>query len=171
MENIQAIEASDFMTLGEQLRANQYYLNVAQQLDSQGKKRIILDRDEKEPYLVRYYYLNYRPFARITIHNILLSDRDGLHDHPWDFQTYILSGGYWETTPHGKFWRGPGYHGISKSTDFHRLELDPNNKQQTWTLFMMGPRKKEWGFLDVNNNWIYWEEYLEKRKLEESVNG
>jgi len=165
MENTEAIGKSDFITLGEELQNNKMFLNVATKLESEGKKRIIMDRESKEPYLIRYYYQNYRPFARITIHNILRSDIDGLHDHPWPFQTFILAGGYWEHTPEGIFWRGPGYHGISKASDFHRLEIDHKRAgEDTWTLFLMGPKEKEWGFLDTDGNWVRYDIYLEKRK-------
>lgn len=164
MENTQLINISDFVELGEELRNNRKYLEVVKLLESQGKKRIILDREAKSPYLIRYYYLNFRPFARITIHNILRSDIDGLHDHPWPFQTYILAGGYWENTPGGRFWRGPGYNGISLATDFHRLEIDSDKAgEETWSLFLMGPKEKEWGFLD-DGKWVQWKEYLERRK-------
>ena len=168
MENEELIETSDFVALGEELKQNKKYLQVSHELFEQGKCRVIMDREEKKPYLVRYYYKNYRPFARITIHNVLRSDIDGLHNHPWSFQTYILSGGYWEETPEGRFWRAPGYHGYSKSTDFHRLSVDPvqSNGEETWTLFLMGPKEKEWGFLNEFGCGEQWTEYLERRKNE-----
>ena len=52
------------------------------------RKRIILDRDNTNEYLVRYYlFLKDRksfPF-NITLHKILKSDRGDLHDHYWSY--------------------------------------------------------------------------------------
>jgi len=164
MEDKELVETSDFIKLGQELQQDEKFLSVSEELAIQGKYRIILDREEKEPYLVRYYLYNYRPFARIVIHNILRSDIDGLHDHPWAFQTYILSGGYWEHTPEGRFWRDPGYHGVNAANNFHQLEIDPDADEQTWTLFLMGPKEKDWGFMNKDGIWIPHEIYLEERK-------
>ena len=58
-----------------------------------GRRRVINDREDNEPYLERYYiFLKDRktfPF-NIFIHRFLKSDPDDLHDHPWEFRTIIL---------------------------------------------------------------------------------
>ena len=172
------IEESDFLKLGRDLMevgksGRPRYVEEAEALENDGRKRVIEDRETNEPYLERYYYMNFRPFARIVIHKFLRSDVDGLHDHPWPFETFILSGGYWEFIESDflgegpvKIWRAPGYHGMKKASHFHRLELDRDKAgEDTWTLFLMGPKVgKDWGFLDKEGNWIQWEEYLNKRK-------
>jgi hypothetical protein len=143
-------------------------------LDRLGRKRIVLDRVENEPYLERYYlFLRERerfPF-NVFLHKFLKSDPDDVHDHPWPYATLILKGGYWEWIPHfdtvgrktGEYqvWRGPGHFRISKANSFHRIELDPDIT--AWTLFMPGPKQRDWGFL-VKNKWIQWEQYLKQRK-------
>ena len=143
-------------------------------LDRLGRKRIVMDRVENEPYLERYYlFLRERerfPF-NIFLHKFLKSDPDDVHDHPWPYATLILKGGYWEWIPHfdtvgrktGEYqaWRGPGHFRISKANSFHRIELDPDIT--AWTLFMPGPKQRDWGFL-VKNKWIQWEQYLKQRK-------
>ena len=62
-----------------------------------GRRRVINDREDNEPYLERYYiFLRDRktfPF-NIFIHRFLKSAPDDLHDHPWAFFSIILSGGY-----------------------------------------------------------------------------
>jgi len=67
-----------------------------------GRKRTIYDRDGKVPYLIRYYvFLKNRkhfPF-NITLHKVLVGDEPTLHDHPWNYATLILKGGYWEHIP------------------------------------------------------------------------
>jgi len=143
-------------------------------LDKLGRKRIIMDRESKEPYLERYYiFLKDRktfPF-NIFIHKFLKSDPDDVHDHPWPYATLILSGGYWEWIPKintlgeqwGEYrvWRGPGHFRLCSAESYHRIELDPN--VTAWTMFMPGPQRREWGFL-VNNKWIHNDNYLETRK-------
>ena len=143
-------------------------------LDRLGRKRIVMDRVENEPYLERYYLFlrerNRFPF-NVFLHKFLKSDPDDVHDHPWPYATLILKGGYWEWIPHfdtvgrktGEYqvWRGPGHFRISKANSFHRIELDPDIT--AWTLFMPGPKQRDWGFL-VQNKWIQWEQYLKQRK-------
>jgi hypothetical protein len=143
-------------------------------LDRLGRKRIVMDRVQNEPYLERYYlFLRERkqfPF-NVFLHKFLKSDPDDVHDHPWPYATLILKGGYWEWIPHfdtvgrktGEYqvWRRPGHFRVSKANSFHRIELDPDIT--AWTLFMPGPKQREWGFL-VKNKWIQWEQYLKQRK-------
>lgn len=143
-------------------------------LDRLGRKRIVMDRVENEPYLERYYlFLRERerfPF-NVFLHKFLKSDPDDVHDHPWPYATLILKGGYWEWIPHfdtvgrktGEYqvWRGPGHFRISKANSFHRIELDPDIT--AWTLFMPGPKQRDWGFL-VKNKWVQWEQYLAQRR-------
>ena len=134
-------------------------------LDYLGRHRIIKDRIDDEPYLERYYlFIKDRknfPF-NIFLHKFLKSDPDDLHDHPWPYFTFILCGGYWEYTPEGKFWRGPLSFRWNKAKSFHRLELD-NTKPTCWTLFIPGPKQREWGF-KTKEGWVHNEKYLKTRK-------
>ena len=129
------------------------------------RHRIIYDRLSEKPYLERYYlFLKDRkwfPF-NIFIHKILKSDPDDLHDHPWPYFTLILKGGYLEHTLKGKFWRPPGYFRFASSNSFHRLEIKPN--EVCWTLFIVGPKIREWGFLKENTTWQRWDDYLEEKR-------
>jgi hypothetical protein len=128
------------------------------------RKRIILDRVGQQPYLVRYYpFLKDRkwfPF-NIFIHKFYQGDPDELHDHPWPYFTLILKGGYWETTPKGRFWRGPGHFRFSLPKSLHRIELAHGIK--AWTLFIPGPKLRDWGFI-VNGNWMDNKTYFTWRK-------
>jgi hypothetical protein len=139
-----------------------------------GRYRVIRDRLDDEPYLERYYvFLKDRetfPF-NMFVHKFLKSDPDDVHDHPWPYATLILKGGYWEWIPQFnstgqkigeiRYWRGAGHFRTSSAASYHRIELDPN--VTAWTLFMPGPKQREWGFL-VRNQWIQWEQYLKQRK-------
>ena len=135
------------------------------------RKRIIYDRQNEVPYLIRYYlFLRDRkkfPF-NITLHKILVSDLDDLHDHPWNYATLILKGGYYEHTPEGKFWRGPGHFRTCKASSLHRLELAKDkegNELPCWSLFYMGQKQQEWGFIK-NGTWIHNEKYFAEKAKE-----
>ena len=145
-------------------------------LEKLGRKRIVYDRVDNEPYLERYYlFLKDRdrfPF-NVFLHKFLKSDPDDLHDHPWPYATIILKGGYYEWTPVfnskeekiGEIctWRGPGSFRTNNAKSYHRIELDPSI--ECWTLFMPGPKQRDWGFL-VRNTWVQWEQYLKNRKAQ-----
>ena len=115
------------------------------------RKRIIYDREGKVPYLVRYYlFLKDRtwfPF-NFTLHKVLKSDEQVLHDHPWSYATLILKGGYYEHVPifsregpvvgSKPIWRGPGHFRYRSSDDLHWLELakdQEGNEVPCWSLF------------------------------------
>lgn len=150
-----------------------WYKILARVCKAVGQYRLIPDREGKNPYMHRYYLLSTRWLApifpslsyRLVLHNPVQSDEDGLHDHPWKWYSKILAGGYWEYTPEGKFWRGPNGWRKRTATDFHRLVLDPDKAPETWTLFIMGPKEKEWGFLSKDGTWVQWEEYINNRHL------
>jgi hypothetical protein len=62
-------------------------------------RKKIITREDGTPYLIRRYIIKTKLF-QVCIHKILQSDPDCLHDHPWNFISFILRGGYWEgTTP------------------------------------------------------------------------
>jgi len=156
-------------------------LNIfAKAMDKLGRRRVITERDSDVPYLIRYYlFLKERknfPF-NITLHKVLVSDEPTLHDHPWSYATFILKGGYWEWIPvrsnegfvvgSTRVWRGPGHFRFRKPDDLHWLELEKDsegNEIPCWSLFFMGRKQKEWGFVRFvqreGYRWINNEEYL-----------
>ena len=85
-----------------------------------------------------------------------------LHDHPWNFASLILKGGYNE-------WRAqtrtPGNKRRSvrkrwswkalRRNECHRIDRLHGN---TWTLVLHGPRLGEWGFY-VPEGWMEWHQY------------
>ena len=141
-----------------------------------GRYRIINDRFDKEPYLERYYlFLKDRttfPF-NIFLHKFLKSDEEDLHDHPWDFISIILWGGYWEYFYDNqndyvfeddlskdnlrlvRKWRGMFSIAYSNAEKLHRVQLDKENgKDKTcWTIFIPLRQIREWGFLG-KEGWI-----------------
>ena len=129
-----------------------------------GRYRLIMDRTDKKPYLIRYYiFLKERdkfPF-NIFVHKFLSSDPDDLHDHPWNFISIPLYPGYFEHTPEGCKWRGPLHIKYAKAEHFHRVELGP--KQYCWTIFIPLQKKRNWGF-KTKKGWITNTNYLVRRK-------
>jgi len=141
-------------------------------LERLGRKRIIYDRINNEPYLERYYlFLKERdrfPF-NVFLHKFLKGDPDDVHDHPWPYATLILKGGYYEYTPNfeygkmvgeTKHWRGPGHWRICSSNSYHRIELVPG--VTAWTLFMPGPQQREWGFA-TRKGWVRYDQYIQEK--------
>ncbi len=146
-------------------------------LEKLGRQRVIYDRDNLTPYMYRYYLLFADKVAEqdqsrklpfnLMLHKICQSDPDDLHDHPWWYATLILKGGYWEITPDGKFWRGPGHFRISRPESLHRLEI-PLNSSGSWSLFVRGPQVRIWGFLH-GEEWLEHRTYLEKRQTPQII--
>lgn len=142
-------------------------------LEKLGRKRVIYDRDGLQPYLIRYYLLfkdklteeeaaRDLPF-NFMLHKVCQSDPDDLHDHPWWYATLILKGGYWEITPEGRFWRGPGHFRLRSPNSLHRLEI-PESSDGSWSLFLRGKKVKDWGFIK-DGQWIFHKYYLQQRQL------
>lgn len=96
------------------------------------------------------------PWGTLRLHKIMRSDLDrDMHDHPWDFTSLILSGGYFDHTPEGTkaYVRGMVNH--KKAEDRHRLTLI----KPTWTFVVSGPMRRAWGF-HTPTGWVYWKNYL-----------
>lgn len=118
-------------------------------------------------YLVRYIVFKSR-LGCIYIHRFMRTDADDPHDHPWNFWTYVISGGYVERyydkskpnkdeTKYTSFWtwnanrREPGSLAYRKATDIHVVKTDKERamdeiKDAPYTLCLMGPRIRDWGF-------------------------
>lgn len=117
----------------------------------------IINGDEGQPYLERYMVARWGKNGEHTLflHRFLDSDSDrGIHDHPWDSRSFIVSGGYNECrmiqNSQGqeeviiRRIRPLTFNKIGKH-DYHRIIM--REKTPAWTLFYHGPRQKHWGFL------------------------
>lgn len=154
--------------------------------------QIIRDADES-PYLIRYFI--WRPdwldkigipskkAGRIYLHKFIRSDHDRcLHDHPWNYCSFILKNGYFEHADvrqlprkeqARKQWAWAG--GIEwrkriKPLRFvrraagwrHRVVLltdKEGNYIPAWTLFFVGPKVREWGFWTGLRKWCHHRAY------------
>lgn len=95
---------------------------------------------------------------RAYLHHIVRSDIDDFHDHPWENTSVILAGGYWEVTPEGRWWRARGDVIQRSARALHRIELEPG--LEPWSLFITGPKVREWGFQHPQCGWMEWRPYL-----------
>lgn len=152
-----------------------WYEILAGFLKSRGRSMMILDRQTNQPYLERFYILfkdrpKWFPF-NIVLHRFWKSDDDGgWHDHPWPAISIILKEGYWEHKPgknwtNIKKWRKPYSIGFLRPTSLHRVELKCEDEcKPVWTLFIMGPRVREWGFMNfTGDTWVRDDVYLNQK--------
>lgn len=125
----------------------------------------IIRNEEGAPYLLRLRLRGWmptdpRPFRwSAYLHKFLLPDLDrALHNHPWKWSfSLVLAGGYTEQrlARDGRIVTRrlrPGMVNILGPKSFHRVtEL---HGAETWTLFVAGPKFKDWGFLDKARGFI-----------------
>jgi hypothetical protein len=110
-------------------------------------------------YMHRWIFKH--PFGTIRLHHILKSDnlRD-LHDHPFDFISLLLTGGYREYTTTGiNEWRR-GSVVIRNAWDLHALSLE----KPVWTLVFSSNYYRMWGF-QTKNGWVPYTEYQREGDL------
>lgn len=147
------------------------------------KPDFVIGRPE-DPYLRRWWIIPRNRFFNIYLHQILKSDDDrALHDHPWWNVSIILRGGYFEVMPTGIKKRYPGAIIVRRARAAHRLELgrdyakgywDSNPAEightmggnvwvvplkLCWSLFITGPKVREWGFL-CPQGWRHWRDFI-----------
>lgn len=117
----------------------------------------------EHPYLKRWFVIPRNPVFNIYLHQFLRSDDDRAHHtHPWLFNcSVILSGEYIEHVIE----RGGLLRRIARSDSDvkfrlgaspHRLELI--NHKPCWTLFITGPRVREWGFF-CSDRFVHWKDF------------
>ena len=115
--------------------------------------------EDGEPYLHRWYVIPRNEEANFYLHLQVRSDPERpLHDHPWDNQSVILSGGYDEVLqdvpPLGHIRtvsRRKGQTCSRRAEAAHRLIL-PEGVPYTLTLFSTGPNVRAWGFHRIPNH-------------------
>lgn len=110
-----------------------------------------------DPYLIRWWLIPRNRFFNVYLHLFLRSDDDrALHSHPWAFNaSWLLDGEYVEHTPAGAFKREQGAFKFRWGPSFHRIEL---TEGAVWTLFVTGPRVREWGF-QCPQGFIHWRRF------------
>ena len=133
---------------------------------------------QKHPYLLRWFVIPRNRFFNIYVHCFLRSDDDRAHhSHPWLFNaSLLLSGSYIEHTIKAGgivvrthrvagCWKvrfGAAPHRIELLTVAHYVITQPLNSDliPCWTLFITGPRMREWGFYCMERGWIHWKRFM-----------
>src|SRR5215213_4963221 len=137
-------------------------------------EKFVISRHPGEPYLTRWRLIH-TPWFGILLHKIESPDVDpDPHDHPWEFVSIVLKGGYTETVRYHQSYSLIRY-GVSATTerfnkwkwlsihrmhrgDYHRITN--LSKCPTWTLILTGPRRSDWGFLTPDRGHVAWRTYL-----------
>lgn len=123
-------------------------------------ERYVVEKDG-DVYLTRWRLLQC-PWFGLYLHRFTRPDQDRyLHDHPWDFCSVVLRGGYQERFKRGIVHlcrtRRTGSVAFHKAEALHRIvEL---YRTPTWTLVLTGRRRRQWGFLTADG-WQDWRTYL-----------
>lgn len=95
--------------------------------------------------LMNRYYLRERTWGRAFLHVFHRGDEDReLHCHPFDFTSFILSGGYVEETEEESRFLAPGMV-VSRPAEWrHRVVME--SPEPAITLVFVTRPRREWGF-------------------------
>lgn len=127
----------------------------------------------ENPYLYRWHVIPRNKFFNIYLHHFMRSDDDrALHDHPWVNMSILLKGNYTEVTPNGYHYRTAGHIYARLPSALHRVLLDtaPWGERSCWTLFITGPRVREWGFA-CPKGWVHWKKFTGEDDSGSSIVG
>lgn len=121
---------------------------------------------KENPYIRRWWIIPRNRFFNIYLHQILRSDDDrALHDHPWWNISVILKGGYLEWTPFKGDAQNPSFKTrlagdiiFRRGKSPHRLEILPGFEKEAWSLFITGPKLRDWGFY-CPQGWKHWKDF------------
>lgn len=115
------------------------------------------------PYLLRWFVIPRNPVFNIYLHCFMRSDDDRAHhSHPWLFRlSLILRGSYMEHLIReggilDRILREAGGWSFRWGASPHRVELHDGD---CWTLFITGPRVREWGFYCMERGFIHWKRF------------
>jgi hypothetical protein len=148
--------------------ANFIFTQLVQRVAAKRPPNFVVGAEDPQgAYLRRWYLLPRNPVCNVYLHHFLRDDDDrALHDHPWAWASLLLRGEYIECTIdaggiHRRTIREAGSLKISLPSRAHRIELfntedDPRQgKDPCWTLFITGPRVRDWGFHCPDRGWVH----------------
>lgn len=112
-------------------------------------------------YMRRYYLRRVYESWSCQLHHIVGDDPfDDLHDHPWDFVSVLLSGGYRDISRRGAVEHHAPCIIPRRAEDPHRLELLGG---PVWSLVSTGPVRRRWGY-HTSAGWVPWQVYHSGRR-------
>jgi hypothetical protein len=111
----------------------------------------------------RRYQLLKTPWFKVYLHHILQSDQDKhMHDHPFNFTSFILRGGYREDWAASPYWSDIKERYVTAGslvrhdhTDAHKLTL---TTPQVWSLVFVSGETWDWGY-QTERGWMQHETY------------
>ena len=100
-----------------------------------------INRQDGDPYLLRWTLLKLFGM-KLMVHAFVGSDPLELHDHPWSFITFIISGEYEETTVDGTTTHKAPCILFRRVDTRHRVRI----KEPALTVVITGIKWRAWGF-------------------------
>lgn len=132
--------------------------------------------DPENPYLIRRWLIPRNPWFNVYLHCFLRDDIDrALHDHPWASLSLVLRGGCWEVYESedgsgSRLRRLHPWQWVYRPATFqHRIMLFANSDgslRQCWTLFITGPKVREWGFW-CPKGFVPWFDFVDRENTGE----
>lgn len=124
-------------------------------------------KNEHGPYLLRWWLIPRNRFFNVYLHKFVAHDGDRvLHCHAWLSLSFLLRGGYYEITPGPdgtlqRTWCRAGSVLFRRAVHRHRIELaiEGEGLRPAWTLFITGPRVREWGFW-CPQGFVHWRRFV-----------
>lgn len=85
------------------------------------------------------------PWFNLYLHRLqALTLHPHCHDHPWNFVSLILKGGYWEYHGYDWQWVGPGALLYRPAEWKHNVVTEG----VCWSLVLTGAKRRPWGFVE-----------------------
>lgn len=126
-------------------------------------RRRLIGAAQGDVYLDRLYVIQ-TPIFGIMFHRIFRPDRQrDLHDHPWNFLSFVLRGSYMEAVPcdcgqHDHHYLEVNWFNWKRAEDRHSIRSV--SRSPVWTLVFTGRKRRTWGFwVDEGRRWVRWTDY------------
>lgn len=101
-------------------------------------------------YMKRWFLIPKNRWCNVMLHNFKRSDDDrAQHDHPWSNASILIYGNYIEHVGSKTTMREQGHLYLRSAKTAHRVQLltDQDGEIPVLTMFITGPKTREWGFL------------------------
>lgn len=112
--------------------------------------------DPEETYLTRLRIIQ-TPLFGIYLHRMDGPDsRSTLHDHPWNFRSFVLRGGYIERRLNPHTMQVKELHVVQRYNRVRAHEAHAIRilmRVPTWTLVIVGRRVRTWGYWEPNGSY------------------
>lgn len=123
--------------------------------------------NDEDVYLARIYLVK-TPWFSVMLHRIFRPDRQrDLHDHPWNFRSFVLWGHYMEEyrdaaggAPDSAVLQRRIVRWYNRKTTQDRHRIAWCSRSPVWTLVITGRDKRTWGFwVEDGTRFVKWKDY------------